>query len=96
MPTDRSPFTLRAALRRQAVLAAALPLLAAAVLVGIAGHAPLAGGLLAALLLGLAAARLVLPTRSVGALAVRSRGVDVAVMAVLGLALAVLSGSPNL
>ena len=50
-----------------------------------AGYTIAAGLGLAALL------RLVLPTARSGGLAVRSRGVDVATMAVLGLALAVIS-----
>lgn len=91
-----SPFTLRAAFRRQTVLTIALPLLAVCVVIGIAGHAVLAGLLIAALLLVLAAVRLLLPTRAVGALAVRSRVTDTAVMLVMALAIGVLSGSPNL
>jgi ABC-type enterochelin transport system permease subunit len=66
----RSPHTLRAAFRRQA--------------------------LLAALLLGLALLRALLPVRAVGALAVRSRGLDVAVLLLLALAIAALTTSPNL
>ena len=58
--------------------------------------APLAGVLLAALLLVLALMRALLPVRAVGALAVRSRGLDVAVLLALALGIAVLSTSPNL
>jgi len=54
-------------------------------------------GLVLALLLGiLAVLRAVLPVRAVGALAVRSRGLDVAVLLVLAISLGVLSSSPNL
>lgn len=58
-----SPFTLRAAFRRQTALTIALPLLAVCVVIGIAGHAVLAGLLIAALLLVLAAVRLLLHPR---------------------------------
>ena len=58
--------------------------------------ASLAGLLLAILLGVLAVLRAVLPVRAVGALAVRSRGLDVAVLLVLAISLAVLSSSPNL
>ena len=40
--------------------------------------------------------RALLPVRAVGALAVRSRGLDVAVLLALALGIAVLSTSPNL
>ena len=66
----RSPHTLRAAFRRQTVLALALS--------------------------ALALMRALLPVRAVGALAVRSRGLDVAVLLALALGIAVLSTSPNL
>lgn len=94
--TEPSPFTLRAAFRRQAVLTVALVLLVAIVGVGATGAVPLAGMLLAGLLVALAVLRLVLPTRKVGALAVRSRGLDAAVMLIIAAGLAVLSTSPNL
>lgn len=96
MPSDRSPFTLRAALRRQAVLVLALGGLVAAVALGAAGRAPLAGLLLAGMLALLAILRAVLPTAAVGGLAVRGRAVDVTVLAVLAIGLAVLSRAPNL
>ena len=96
VPAPRSPHTLRAAFRRQAVLTLALPALALIVLVGATLSAPLAGVLLAALLLVLALMRALLPVRAVGALAVRSRGLDVAVLLALALGIAVLSTSPNL
>lgn len=51
----------------------------------------LAGLMLAAVLVGLAAARLVLPVAALGPLAVRSRWVDVLTCAVLGVSVAVLS-----
>lgn len=92
----RSPHTLRAAFRRQTVLALTLPALALIVLIGATLSAPLAGVLLAALLLVLALMRALLPVRAVGALAVRSRGLDVAVLLALALGIAVLSTSPNL
>lgn len=96
MPEPRSPFTAGAAVRRQAVLTGALVALAVIALLGIAGHAPLAGMLLSAELLVLAALRLLLPTRAVGALAVRSRLVDVVCLVALGIAIGALTGSPNL
>jgi hypothetical protein len=91
-----SPYTLAAALRRQAVLTSALVALAGIVGVGVLISAPLAGVLLAGLLALLAVLRAVLPVRAVGALAVRSRGLDVAVMLVLALMIGALTGSPNL
>ncbi|WP_422115384.1 DUF3017 domain-containing protein [Brachybacterium sp. UNK5269] len=91
-----SPFTLAAALRRQAVLTTALAALAGVVGIGVLVSAPLAGVLLAALLVVLAGLRAVLPVRAVGALAVRSRGFDVAVLLGLALTIGVLTGSPNL
>ena len=73
-----------------------LPLLA--VLLGAGGAAlaglvsfRLAGLVLAAVLCAVAVARLVLPVARVGALAVRSRGVDVATAASIAVAVAVLA-----
>lgn len=51
----------------------------------------LAGLVLAAVLAGVALARLVLPVARVGALAVRSRGLDVATAGALAVAVAVLA-----
>jgi hypothetical protein len=96
MPTPRSPFTLRAALARQRVLVTALVLLTGCIGIGALHSASLAGQLVAVLLVVLAVLRLAMPTARMGALAVRSRGVDASVMAVIGVALAVLSTSPNL
>lgn len=96
VPEKRSPYTLRAALERQTVLAVALVALLGIVLIGISGRAPLAGALLAVLLGALALLRALLPIRAVGVLAVRSRGTDVGVLVVLATAIAVLSTSPNL
>lgn len=96
VPRDRSPYTLRAAVRRQAVLAIALPVLVLIVAIGAAGHAPLAGALLATELAVLAVLRATLPTSVVGALAVRPRAVDVTVLALLAVGIAALAGSPNL
>lgn len=96
MTEPTSPHTLGAALRRQAVLTLALLALAVTVAVGVLHSAPLAARGAAALLGVLAVLRAVLPVRRIGALAVRSRGLDVAVMAVLAIGLAVLSTSPNL
>nr|WP_239552359.1 DUF3017 domain-containing protein [Brachybacterium muris] len=87
---------MRAAFRRQAVLTVALVLLVVIVAIGATGAVPLAGILLAGLLATLAVLRLVLPTCRVGALAVRSRGVDATVMLVIAAGLAVLATSPNL
>jgi hypothetical protein len=96
MPATRSPHTLGAAFRRQAVLTLALSALALIVVIGTVVSASLAGILLSALLLSLALLRALLPVRAVGALAVRSRGLDTAVLLVLALSIAALTTSPNL
>ncbi|MFC5318496.1 MULTISPECIES: DUF3017 domain-containing protein [Brachybacterium] len=96
MRDDRSPFTLGAACRRQAVLVLTVPAVIVIVVVGAVVGAPVAGTALAVLLGVLALARIVLPVRVVGALAVRSRGLDASVLALLAIGLAVLSVSPNL
>lgn len=96
VPQRRSPFTLSAALRRQAVLSGALVALLGIIAVGVLYSAPLAGLLLAAMLFILAVLRAALPVRAVGALAVRSRAIDVAVLVVLAISLGVLSSAPNL
>lgn len=96
MPHNRSPFTLRAALRRQAVLTSALIALVAIVAVGALGRAPVAGVALAVLLAVLGILRATLSTRAVGALAVRSRGMDAGVLLVLAVAIGILSTAPNL
>lgn len=83
-------------MRRQAVLLCALLALATIVTVGALASAPLAGRLLGALLGLLALLRAVLPARAVGAMAVRSRGLDVTVLVLLALPLVVLASSPNL
>ena len=66
------------------------------VVLGATVSASLAGILLSALLLALALLRVLLPVRAVGALAVRSRGLDTAVLVVLALGIAALATSPNL
>lgn len=96
MPDRASPYTVRAALRRQAVLLVALPVLVVIIVIGALGHAPLAGVLLAAELGVLALVRAVLPVSAVGALAVRHRPIDVAVLLALAVGLLFLAGSPNL
>jgi len=96
VPRDRSPFTLRAALRRQAVLVGALVVLVAIVAIGATGRAPLAGMLLAGELVVLALLRALLSAQAVGALAVRPRPVDVTIMLVLAAGLFALVGAPNL
>lgn len=95
VPTP-SPYTLRAALRRQTVLTCALVALAAIGAVALSGRVPLAGALCAILLGVLAVIRALAPTERVGALAVRSRGIDVSVLASLAIGLGVLSTTPNL
>ena len=92
----RSPTTLAAAFQRQAVLTLALCALGVIMVIAVLASVPLAGLLLAALLAVLAVLRAVLPVRAVGALAVRSRGLDVVVLLMLAVSLAVLSASPNL
>lgn len=96
MTESKSPHTFGAALRRQLVLTLALLALAGIVVLGVLVSASLAARAMAALLGVLAVLRAVLPVRSIGALAVRSRGLDVTVMVVLAIGLAVLSTSPNL
>ncbi|MGO2556974.1 DUF3017 domain-containing protein [Brachybacterium sp.] len=96
VPQRRSPFTFLAAVRRQAVLTAALCALGGIIVLGVLYSAALAGLLLAVLLGILAVLRAALPVRVVGALAVRSRGLDVAVLLLLAISLGVLSTSPNL
>ncbi|MDN5820031.1 MAG: DUF3017 domain-containing protein [Brachybacterium sp.] len=96
VPQRHSPFTVSAAVRRQAVLTAALCALGGIIVLGVVFSAALAGLLLAVLLGVLAVLRAALPVRAVGALAVRSRGLDVAVLLVLAISLGVLSSSPNL
>lgn len=96
VPQRHSPFTLCAAVRRQAVLTAALCALGGIIVLGVVFSAALAGLLLAVLLGVLAVLRAALPVRAVGALAVRSRGLDVAVLLLLAISLGVLSSSPNL
>lgn len=83
-------------MRRQSVLAGALLVLLVVITMGALGAAPAAGAVLALLLFVLAILRLALPTRAVGALAVRSRGFDAAGLLVLAVAIAVLSTAPNL
>ena len=92
----RSPFTLTAAVRRQVVLTLALCALGVILALGVLVSVPLAGVLLSLLLVTLAVLRAVLPVRAVGALAVRSRLLDVTVLLVLAISLAVLTTSPNL
>ncbi|ACU86198.1 hypothetical protein FM106_08335 [Brachybacterium faecium] len=96
MPQSPDPTSLPAAVRRQAVLTLALLVLAGSIVVGVLVSAASAGLVLALLLGILAVLRAVLPVRAVGALAVRSRGLDVAVLLVLAISLGVLSSSPNL
>ena len=96
VPQRHSPFTFSAAVRRQAVLSSALCALGGIVVLGVLYSAALAGLLLAVLLGILAVLRAALPVRAVGALAVRSRGLDVAVLLLLAISLGVLSTSPNL
>jgi hypothetical protein len=69
----------------------AAPVLAAGVVLFVLDEVRPAGYTMAAGLVFAALLRLVLPTARSGGLAVRSRGVDVATMAVLGLALAFIT-----
>ena len=92
----RPPTSLAAAFQRQAVLTLALIALGGILVVGVISSAALAGLLLALLLGVLAVLRAVLPIRAVGALAVRSRGLDVAVLLLLAISLGLLSAAPNL
>lgn len=96
MPNERSPYSVGAALRRQRVLVLTLLALGVIIAVGAQGAAPLAGGLLAILLVVLAVLRAGLAPDRLGALAIRSRGVDVTVLLVLAAGLAVLLDAPNL
>lgn len=78
------------------MLTVALVAMVLIVAVGVLTEVALAGVLLALLLGALGVLRVVLPVRAVGALAVRSRGLDAGVLLLLAVALAVLSTSPNL
>nr|WP_245354708.1 DUF3017 domain-containing protein [Brachybacterium sacelli] len=73
-----------------------VPAVVAITVLGTTVGAPLAGQLLAALLGVLALLRAVLPVQAVGALAVRTRMIDVGVLVLLAIGLAVLSVAPNL
>ncbi|WP_240613193.1 DUF3017 domain-containing protein [Brachybacterium endophyticum] len=95
-PHSPSRVPLREGLRRQRLLALILVALAAAIVVGALTSAVLAGRLLAGLLLVVAALRAMLPDGALGALAVRSRGLDTLVLLGLSAGLAVLSAAPNL
>lgn len=94
--SQRSPFTLRAALRRQVVLICALAALGLCLIAGAVWGIPTMGGLLAGLLLGLAITRAVASADAVGALAVRRKRIDVPLLLIMALGLAVLAASPNL
>ncbi|MBK0331258.1 DUF3017 domain-containing protein [Brachybacterium halotolerans subsp. kimchii] len=83
-------------LRRQTLLLLALIALVAVLGFGASTSAVVAGRLLAALLLVVALLRACLPASLLGALVVRSRGLDVLVMLALAGGLAVLSAAPNL
>lgn len=72
------------------VVTVAAAVVATAAVALFAGARP-AGYLLAAVLLGVAIARAVLPVRVVGPFAVRSRAVDVAVCGALAVALAAIT-----
>ncbi|WP_058235297.1 DUF3017 domain-containing protein [Devriesea agamarum] len=97
MTSRRDPFTLRAAIQRQLVLVVALPLAFLIIVFGAFGFAAEAGIALAVLLGALAVLRAVLPIGWVGALAVRTRAVDVAVLTTFAVALVLLAlSAPNL
>ncbi len=83
-------------LRRQTLLLLALIALVAILGFGAFTSAVVAGRSLAAMLLVVALLRACLPASLLGALVVRSRGLDVLVMLVLAGGLAVLSAAPNL
>ena len=91
-PRARSPYTLRAALRRQRPLLVALLVALAIVLIGAAGNVPLAGRAMGILMLVL----LAVPAQRLGALVVRTRLLDAAVLLALGAGLIALSAAPNL
>lgn len=76
---------------RPVVLAVVAVGLVVAVALGALSGFRAAGYTLAGLLIGVAAARALLPLRVVGALAVRSRGLDVVTASVLAAGLAVLA-----
>jgi hypothetical protein len=87
---------LPAALWRQRILVGTLVALLGIIGLGLLGHVPLAGGLLSVLLAVVAFLRIVLPTRVLGALVVRSTAIDVTVLLVLAVGIGALSVSPNL
>lgn len=85
-----------AACRRQWVLVLSVPAVVVIAVIGTTAGAPVAGQLFAALLGVLALLRAALPVHAVGALAVRTRMLDVGVLALLAIGLGVLSAAPNL
>lgn len=92
----RRRVPLREGLRRQRLLVLALVALVVVLLIGISTSAVLTGRLLAALLAALALLRATLPESALGALVVRSRGLDTLVMLALAVGISVLSAAPNL
>lgn len=94
-PAPRPPLYVRrpfvAGLVRQAPLLAALVSVAAGLLLVALGHWRRGLVVIGLALVGTAALRLVLPLRRVGLLAVRSRWVDVLMLAGTGLAITVLT-----
>ena len=96
MPRDIPPTSLRAAVRRQRPLLLTLLAVTGILALAISGSVPLAGQLLGVLLLGLVMVRLLVPGERLGALAVRHAGWDAAFMALVGVGLIILAGTPNL
>lgn len=95
-PVNRNPTSFQAGLKRQLVLLLVLLGLAGTVAVAILVSVPTAGYCLSGLVFATAFLRAVLPAERLGALIVRPRWIDVALLLTLSIALAVLSASPNL
>ena len=97
MEPDNSPYTLRAAIRRQRWFLLALAGIPVALLAAWLGYVPLAGVLLGIECALLGAARLMVPARCLGGIAVRERKLDAALYFVLAAALVAFAlTAPNL
>ncbi|MBV7411605.1 DUF3017 domain-containing protein [Dermabacteraceae bacterium TAE3-ERU27] len=97
MEPDNSPYTLRAAIRRQRWFLLALTGIPVALLAAWAGQVPFAGVLLGVECLLLGVARLAVPARLLGGIAVRERKLDAALYFSLSAALIALAlTAPNL
>lgn len=93
---NRNPASFQAGLNRQFLLLLVLLGLAGTVTVAVLVNVPTGGYCLAGLMAVTAILRAVMPAERLGALIVRPRWIDVAILLLLSLGLALLSASPNL